>query len=108
MKTVVLTGVTSGIGRVIEKSFKENKWKVIGLTRKEIDLSDLSKVTKLAKKLVKEHDPIDAVIHVAGIWHDTISVYADKKLQDYTASQITETINVGVKKFFFFYSQLFF
>ena len=99
MKTVVLTGVTSGIGRVIEKSFKENKWKVIGLTRKEIDLSDLSKVTKLAEKLVKEHDPIDAVIHVAGIWHDTISVYADKKLQDYTASQIIETINVGLTSF---------
>ncbi len=92
MKAIV-TGVSSGIGQAIKSLLEEKGWEVVGLTHKELDLSDLSAVSKY--QLPKA----DALIHVAGVWHSEKEALADKNLEQFSPEQIIETMNVGVTSF---------
>lgn len=99
MKTAVITGGSSGIGKAIIETLKDNGWKVIAPSRKQMDLTDLAEVEKVAAKLAGTHQPIDALIHVAGVWHNKSAVYANKDLEDFTPEQIIETMLVGLTSF---------
>ena len=99
MKTAIVSGASSGIGKAITGALEESNWQVVGLSSKEVDLADLQKTSEFAEKLASEHTSIDAVIHVAGIWHDKKNVYANRDLEDFTPAQIIETINVGLTSF---------
>jgi len=103
-KTAVVTGITSGIGQAIKQSLESSGWRVIGVSRHlpadqqgyEADLSRLESVEPLAIRLGEDAKPVDAFIHVAGVWHDANEVLAGKKLHEFTTAQIVSTMNVGV------------
>jgi NAD(P)-dependent dehydrogenase (short-subunit alcohol dehydrogenase family) len=99
MKTAIVTGASSGIGRAIVKSLDAKGWKVIGLTRRDIDLSDPRKTAHAAEKLADKHLKIDALIHVAGIRHDGEKAMANRDLEDYDYKEISEAMNVGITSF---------
>jgi NAD(P)-dependent dehydrogenase (short-subunit alcohol dehydrogenase family) len=103
-KTALITGITSGIGQAIKLRLEADGWRVIGYSRQlpidqdgyEVDLSVLDQVEPVATRAGEEYGPLDAFIHVAGVWHDQGDVLAGKKLHEFTTSQITKTMNVGV------------
>jgi NAD(P)-dependent dehydrogenase (short-subunit alcohol dehydrogenase family) len=99
MKTAVVTGVSSGIGQTIAEALKGANWHVDGLSHAEVDLSNLNEVTQFCETLKEKYGQIDALIHVAGVWHDDSGVLADKPLTQFSAQQIIETVNVGLTSF---------
>lgn len=99
MKTAVITGISSGIGQAIATRLKREGWKVVGLPHGELDLNDLAAVAQKGEELVQDYPIIDALIHVAGIWHDDERPYAGIDLEDFTPEQIAETMNVGLTGF---------
>ncbi len=78
MKTVLITGVSSGIGKAIAIKMLENGMKVIGISRNSsdivhpnfynhyMDLMDLMAVEKFVKKLLKEEN-ISILVNNAGV-----------------------------------------
>lgn len=107
MKTAILTGVSSGIGEAIANVLSKNGWQIIGLYNQtesdesltktyRIDLSDLAATAELGKRLASELSQVDALIHVAGLWHNDHEVLADKQLKQFTPEQIVASMNVGV------------
>lgn len=99
MKTAVITGVSSGIGKAIGERLEAVGWQVVGLLHEHVDLNNLAAVDSAAKEIIKEHEQIDALIHVAGVWHDRSVPLAHRDLEDFTSQQIEETINVGLTSF---------
>ncbi|BBB33626.1 short chain dehydrogenase [Thermotomaculum hydrothermale] len=80
MKTILITGVSSGIGRATAKLFLENNWRVVGLdiSPSPSDLKDKilffqcnvvnrGEVLKVFKALRRENIFIDALFSSAGI-----------------------------------------
>lgn len=99
MKSAVLTGASSGIGQAIAKSLEAQGWKVIGLTRRDLDLSDPKETAHEAEKLADKILKLDALVHVAGIWHDGEKAMAHRDLEDYNSQEIVDSMNVGVTGF---------
>jgi NAD(P)-dependent dehydrogenase (short-subunit alcohol dehydrogenase family) len=95
MKAIV-TGANSGIGQAIVALLKSKDWEVTELIHADLDLSDLEAVESFTRNLNQD---IDALIHVAGVWHDKNKVLADKSLEQFSAQEITTTMNVGVTSF---------
>jgi len=98
-KTAVVTGASSGIGEAIIKTLSDAGWNVVGLTRGDCDLSNLSAVSELGDRLKEELPVIDALIHVAGVYHDGSEAFMHRDLEDYSAEQIAAVMNVGVTGF---------
>lgn len=93
IKTALVTGSSSGIGKAICEGLKENGYKVYGLSRKNgeiiCDLQDSVTLEKKIKELLKKTD-IDLLINCAGVGvfdpHEEIS-----------AKKIEELISVNLK-----------
>src|SRR5690349_1992935 len=98
-KTAIVTGANSGIGEAIVTALHVAGWKVVGLTRADCDLSDLAAAEDYANKLADEYPAINALIHVAGIYHSEDEAFGRHDLEDYDAQWITATMNVGVTSF---------
>jgi NAD(P)-dependent dehydrogenase (short-subunit alcohol dehydrogenase family) len=113
-KKAVITGVSSGIGQAIKQKLEGNGWEVVGISRHlpmdevgyEADLSQLEFVEPVATRAGEEHGPIDAFIHVAGVWHDETAVLAGKKLHEFTTPEIVKTMNVGLTSAMVFSARL--
>jgi 3-oxoacyl-[acyl-carrier protein] reductase len=103
-KTALVTGVSSGIGQAIKQTLELAGWKVVGISRHlplgeigyESDLSQLEFVEPVSTRAGEEHGPLDAFIHVAGVWHDADAVLAGKKLHEFSTNEIVKTMNVGI------------
>src|SRR5579863_8721857 len=99
MKTAVITGVSSGIGKEIAQIFLDNDWKVYGLSRSKPNFSshnfvwlkcDLSKGENLGQVIQEvEEDTIDALVSNAGIVLEEPAASA-------TASSYEKTYGVNV------------
>ena len=61
-KKILLTGGSGLVGKNIREHPSAAKWKILAPTRKELDLSDLSSVSRWVKK----HQP-EIIIHAAGL-----------------------------------------
>lgn len=105
-KTAIVTGANSGIGEAIVAALREGGWKVIGLTRADCDLSDLTATEEYANKLAEDNPIINALIHVAGIYHSEDEAFGRHDLEDYDTHWITATMNVGVTSFMVLASKL--
>jgi len=113
-KVAIVTGLSSGIGQAIKARLEAEQWRVIGVSRHipleqegyEVDLSMLESVEPVATRIGEECGPIDAFIHVAGVWHDESGVLAGKKLHEFTTTQITKTMNVGLTSAMIFSARL--
>lgn len=100
LRTLLITGVSSGIGKEIAKLLLEKGHTVIGISRTcpniqnkhfffySLDLSQTKKVEELSKKIVKEHPKVDGLICNAGIGHFA-------HLEQLSSSQIFEMMNVN-------------
>lgn len=80
LKTALVTGATSGIGRAIAERLLQESWRVVGLGRDfrrikpvpenfhpiEIDLADLDGLPDRLKSLARQFPSIDALILCAG------------------------------------------
>ncbi len=103
MKTALISGSSSGIGRAVAEYFLRNGMRVVGLARDHnkfiwkggdyipinVELSDSSKLTDLVKEVLKNHPNISTFVSNAG--------YGDfKSLENFSVSQIERFINVNL------------
>ncbi|MEO9181536.1 MAG: SDR family oxidoreductase [Acidimicrobiales bacterium] len=75
-RVILVTGASSGIGRVCADSLHESGWTVIGASRRgtssagwspiEMDVDDDTSVTNAIARIVEEHGRVDAVLANAG------------------------------------------
>lgn len=117
MKTALITGASTGIGKEIALKFAKNEFKVYLLARTEQKLNEVKKlitseggqaeviVTDLSKtdsinnaiKTIRENESeVNLIANVAGFWHDASSVFADTDFQDFEQKIILDTFNVGI------------
>ena len=96
IKTALVTGSSSGIGKAIYENLKENGFKVYGLSRKDseitCDLQDSVTLERKVKELLKKSD-IDLLINCAGVGvfepHEEIST---KKIEELIAINLKAPI----------------
>lgn len=105
MKTAFMTGGSSDIGQSIIDVLSEHGWEVFAPSHRELDLSNLDSISAKADKVVRGMVKVDAMIHVAGLWHDNKEAFR-KDLEDYTPKQITNSINVGLTGFMILLSRV--
>lgn len=103
MKTALISGSSSGIGKAVSEYFLRHGVRVIGLARDHkkftwknddyiplhVDLSDISKLSNLIKEVLKSYPSISTFVSNAG--------YGDfKSLENFSVSQIEHLINVNL------------
>ena len=121
MKTAIITGASTGIGKAVAFKLSENGYRVLLVARtskkldkimKEIeskggkaeyysvDLTNelnikgfLSEVIENCK--AENYSGIDAILNIAGIWHSDKEVFAGKDFETFDEKVITDTYSVG-------------
>ena len=116
MKNVIITGASTGIGKVTAITFANNGYKVFLVARSKdklqavadqiileggvaevivTDLSDMNSINSLIKNVTDKVDSINAIINIAGSWHSKDNVYADLDFSDFSQKVILDTYTVG-------------
>lgn len=101
---VMVTGVSSGIGKAVAKQLLQNSYEVVGLSRRcaeelkesfadrfvqeYIDLSDLNALKDHFPILVKRYTDVDAIVFCAGYGRFG-------NLEEFSFDQITEMVNTN-------------
>ncbi len=103
MKTALITGSSSGIGKAVAEYFLKKGMRVIGLARDQskftwgdgnfipitIDLSNSTDLSNLLKDILKQHPNVSTLVSNAG--------YGDfRALENFSISQIQQFINVNL------------
>lgn len=73
-KTILITGISSGIGKTTAEYFKTKGWKVIGTSRSanpsqnvyQLDVTNAISCTQVINQMVLDHGKIDVVLNNAG------------------------------------------
>lgn len=116
MKTAVVTGASTGIGRAVSIELAKNNFEVLLVarnaeklqeTRRQIeknggkaqvftaDLADLSSINTLISEIKQKFSQLDLIANIAGIWHGQDEVYAGKNYADFDQKIILDTFGVG-------------
>lgn len=116
MKTAVVTGASTGIGRATAIELgKTNLVFLVGRSQQKLeqtkalveltggkaeivicDLSDLQSITSLLSTIKEKSSQIDMIVNVAGIWHGENEVYAGKDFDTFSTNLIQDTFTVGL------------
>lgn len=73
MKTVLITGITRGIGKAMAEVFSKNDWEVIGTSTDgrdntiKLDLSNPKSIEQAVLSIKEKHLQIDVLINNAGV-----------------------------------------
>ncbi len=115
-KTIIVTGASTGIGRATAIAFgKEGATVILGArtlaglmeTKKKVqeaggkaeiitvDLTDEKRLHSFIKEIQENHQQIDALVNIAGIWHGKDEVYAGKDYEAFDQKVIMDTFMVG-------------
>lgn len=101
-KTVIITGVSSGVGKKAAEKFLSKKWNVIGLSRNKVDFSsknylhietDLKSVESIKKTfdvISDKFDSIDLLINNAAI-------FKMKPFTEFSEQEINDIIDTNIK-----------
>ena len=65
MPTALITGAGRGLGKELARQYAADGWEVIGTTRRELEMTDRSQISRFAKDL--KGRPIDLLFCNAGI-----------------------------------------
>ncbi len=116
MKNAVVTGASTGIGRVTAIKMAQAGYHVFLVARSEnnlsqtaqliskeggsttvipTDLSDLDQIDRLIKEINDQVKSIDVIINIAGIWHGKNEVYSGINFEDFDQQIILDTYTVG-------------
>ena len=68
MPTVIVTGAAGALGAATRRELERRGARVIGLTRKEIDLSSMRSVRAAARELARSTEHVDALLNVAAVF----------------------------------------
>jgi len=104
-KAAFVTGGSSDIGQAIIDVLAENGWEVVAPSHKDLDLAKLDTIADRTERAIKDAIKIDAVVHVAALWHDDEQAFR-KDLEDYTSEQIADAMGVGLTGFMIALSRL--
>ena len=100
MKTILITGVSSGIGAITKDLFLQNGYHVIGLDINEcettsnfdffqVDITNVDQINELSVWFEKQNIQIDTIINIAGI-HKMASLVED------SYNDIQKVININL------------
>src|SRR3989442_809697 len=116
--TAIVTAASTGIGRAVARELasrgarvglvgrnKEGLSQTADLIRQSggeatifiADLLDQQSINRLASEVERTWGSVDTVVNVAGVWHDTNTVFYGPILADTPAEQIIEVLDVGIK-----------
>lgn len=121
MKTAIITGASTGIGKSVAIKLAENGYKVLLVARtskkldqimKEIeskggkaeyysvDLTNELNIKDFLNEVIENckadnYQGIDAILNIAGIWHSDKEVFAGKDFETFDEKVITDTYSVG-------------
>lgn len=114
MKTAIVTGATSDIGKAIVKALSLEGYHFVFLARNtkktdaiykglevqykvfECDLSNIDQVLKTLQEIKRFVSKVDLILNVAAIWHNEVEAIAGKKFVEIPVSTVLDTINVGI------------
>ena len=111
MKSVLITGVSRGIGLSIAKEFIQNDYFVFGTSRSKFDLSkalesnnckhlivdvnDRDSITSIMKDIPGENNTLDCLVNNAGITADQLFIrMKDSEWDDVINSNLTGIFNI--------------
>ena len=114
MKTALVTGASTGIGRETAIALGNIGYTTILTARSlerlketqrsvksessiiQADLTNLDDIKNLSKEIIKSHKQLNLLVNVAGIWHNSEVAYADTPLEDFSEETIVNTFFVGL------------
>ena len=116
MKNAIVTGSSTGIGKETAIEMAKTGYHVFLIARSKdklektskiisqnqgsstiipTDLSNLDSINNLIENILINTKTIDAIINIAGIWHDNNTVFADTSYQKFDQKVILDTYMVG-------------
>lgn len=66
MKTVLIIGAGSGVGKALKEVFNKNTWETIAITHEDVEITKQRSIEELVKKV--QGKPIDVLINCAGVY----------------------------------------
>ncbi|MBN1618042.1 SDR family NAD(P)-dependent oxidoreductase [Candidatus Dojkabacteria bacterium] len=121
MKTAIITGASTGIGKAVANKLAKNGYRVLLVARSSnkldqivrdikskggeaeyytVDLTDELNIKGFLNEVIDNckagnYSGIDAILNIAGIWHDDKEVFAGKDFETFGEKVITDTYSVG-------------
>lgn len=116
MKTAVVTGASTGIGRAVSLALSKAGFEVMLVARRveelehtkklieeaggkalvlPANLSNVEDIQRLIVQIKNQVNSVDLIANIAGIWHGEKDVYAGKVFDTFEAEIIVKTLNVG-------------